>query len=79
MYQGIQQEIVAVIRDVGNLSGDIPSDKDLYSELGVESVNSIHLLLALEDKFGVSIDDTQFVRARTVAGLTNLIADLRGS
>jgi acyl carrier protein len=79
MQQNLQHEIVAVIRDVGNLNGDIPPEKDLYAELGVESVNSIHILLALEERFAISIDDTLFVQARTVNKLTDLVRDIRGN
>jgi acyl carrier protein len=72
-------EITAVIRSVGKVPGEVPLDKDLYSDVGVKSIDSIEILLALEDRFGIAIDDTQFIKARTVRLLTNLVLTTRAA
>ena len=71
----IRKDVVSIVATCGKLSGPIPPDKDLYRDLGVESVNAISILLALEGRFGGAIDDTRFVEARTVNGLVNLVAE----
>ena len=37
----IRKDVMAIIETCGKLAGPIPPDKDLYSDLGVESVNAI--------------------------------------
>lgn len=74
--QTIKQCVSEIVRDVGQLPGDIPDDGDLYAELGVASVNAITILLALEERFATTIDDNKFVRARSVRQLVELV---RGS
>ncbi len=66
--------VASVIREVGEVNGEIPAEVDIYADLGIESVNSIGILFALEEKFGISIDDTKFVKARTLNGLMELVA-----
>ena len=70
----IFSNIATVIQEVGEIDREIDADEDIYSDLGVESVNSIGILFALEERFGISIDDTQFIKARTLNSLTELVA-----
>ncbi len=70
----IRKDVVSIVETCGKLAGPIPPDKDLYSDLGVESVNAISILLALESRLGTAIDDTRFVEARTLNGLVDLVA-----
>lgn len=77
--QTIKQCVNEIVRDVGRLAGQIPDDSDLYAELGVESVNAIAILLALEERFATAIDDNKFVRARSVKQLVELVQECRGS
>jgi acyl carrier protein len=49
----------------------------LYNELGLESVQALNLLLALEERFGVTLNDQEFIRCTTVASLAELIEGTR--
>lgn len=73
----IRKDVVSIVETCGKLAGPIPPDKDLYSDLGVESVNAISILLALEGRLGTTIDDTRFVEARTLNGLVDLVAEAK--
>lgn len=73
----LHEDVLAVVRTYGKLSIDPPLDRDLYAELHVESVNAISILLALEEKFSLAIDDHLFARARTARQLIELIERLR--
>ena len=77
--QTIKQCVSEIVRDVGRLVGEMPDDSDLYAELGVESVNAIAILLALEERFAIAIDDNKFVRARSVKQLVALVQDSQES
>lgn len=49
----------------------------LYRDLGIESVQVLHLLFALEEELGISLDDQRFIQSVTVADLNHLIAEAR--
>jgi len=69
----IREAVVDIVNGFSELPGPLPADKDLYSEMGIKSVNFISFLLALEDRFSVSIDDIAFTRARTLDSLIRLV------
>ncbi len=73
----IRKDVMSIIETCGKLAGPIPPDKDLYSDLGVESVNAISILLALESRLGMTIDDMRFVEARTLNRLVDLVAQTK--
>jgi acyl carrier protein len=70
------QRIVADIAKKADPS-EVPTDGDLYRDLGVKSTAALDLLLSLEDEFGVAIPDDQFGDARTVASLAQMIGELQ--
>ncbi|MBX9581905.1 MAG: acyl carrier protein [Gemmataceae bacterium] len=69
------ETITAKIREVGKV-GAVGPDDDFYAA-GFSSINALELLLGLEDSFGVSIPDDQFVEARTPRALLDMIAALK--
>lgn len=70
----VRRDVLSIVQTYGKLKGPIAADRDLYSELGVESVNAISILLALETRFHTPIDDARFIEARTLDGLVELVA-----
>lgn len=74
--QELSEQIAAVVREFGKVEGDIAPESDLYSEVGVESVNSIAILFGLEERFSCTIDDNEFIQARTLTALTQMIRKL---
>lgn len=50
---------------------------NLYRDLGIESIQALHLLLALEAEFAVALDDQRFIRSATIDDLTHLIGEAR--
>ncbi|MHB8253169.1 MAG: acyl carrier protein [Acidiferrobacter sp.] len=69
----VRKDVTSIVRMYGKFQGSIPADKDLYADLGVESVNAISILLALETRFHTTIDDARFIEARTIDGLVDLV------
>jgi acyl carrier protein len=66
--------VLNAIRDVTGV-GQLLPDQDFY-EAGVTSVQSLPLLLELEDRFQVTIPDDQFVAARSARRLSEMIQAL---
>jgi acyl carrier protein len=66
--------VLNTIRDVTGVSQLLP-DQDFY-DAGVTSVQSLPLLLELEERFHVTIPDDQFVAARSARRLSEMIQDI---
>jgi long-chain acyl-CoA synthetase len=59
-----------ILEELARLSGvpaaDLGEDSDLYSDLGLDSLEAIQLLLFLETRFGIVVPDEEADRVRTV-------------
>jgi acyl carrier protein len=75
----MSSRVVGVVARIAKIEDPsaIPSDQDLYRDIGVKSTAALDLLLSLEEEFNVSIPDQEFGDARTVASLVTLIGALR--
>lgn len=75
----LSSRVVGVVARIAKIDDPsaIPSDQDLYRDIGVKSTAALDLLLSLEEEFNVSIPDQEFGDARTVASLVTLIGALR--
>jgi acyl carrier protein len=69
------EKITECIRRVGKLDPIHPTT-DMYSA-GLRSIDALTLLMELEDLFGVSIPDDEFISARTPMALQELLTQLR--
>lgn len=63
--------ITAIVCAVGKIS-EVGVDDDFY-DAGFSSINSLELLLQLEEESGVSIPDDQFIAARSPRALHEMI------
>ena len=69
----IHKDVLSIVATYGKVRQPFGPDRDLYADLGIESVNAVSILLALESRFGLHIDDARFVEARTVNALVDLV------
>ncbi|MCB1043288.1 MAG: acyl carrier protein [Acidobacteria bacterium] len=83
--QQLEQEIKELIIERLNLEGmsadEIESDAPLFGEgLGLDSIDSLELVLGIEKKYGVKIQDEELGRQvlSSVASLAEFIAKKRG-
>ena len=76
--ENIQTGVLSIIEPFIKNGKDLDLEKDLYEDLGVESVNAIQILLSLEENFGVSIDDNDFIQARSTQQIIELVQKLKG-
>jgi len=70
----------AVSRVVARFARAVPpyaGEAHLYRDLGIESVQVLHLLFALESELGVSLDDRRFIASSTLGDLTRLVGEAR--
>jgi acyl carrier protein len=69
------ERVMQLISQIGGINSAGP-DSGIY-EAGFSSVRVLELLLALEDEFGVSIPDNDFMAARTPREIFGLVERLQ--
>ncbi len=52
----------------------VTMEADLADDLGADSLAAVELSMALEDEFGVAIDDEDLPKLKTVGDLANYIS-----
>ena len=74
-----EQDIIRMVNEVFTESFEISGDKlkpeaNLFNDLGLDSLDIVDLVVALQKKFGVTIRDDQRVRSiRTLGDIYNFI------
>ncbi len=57
---------------------DLQEDKNLFMDLGLDSLDTVDLIVALQKKFGVKIRDNEKVReVRTLGDIYNFILSVK--
>lgn len=81
----IEKEIIRMTNEVFTESFEIPPDKlvpeaNIFNDLGLDSLDIVDLVVALQKKFGVTIRDDMRVRTiRTLEDLYNFIQLIKGN
>lgn len=72
-----EEEVLAEIRRVADveleLDRSVEPEHELAGDLQLDSVAALTLVVALEDRFRVRLDDADASRVRTVADLIGLV------
>ncbi len=69
-------EIRNIIAQLAGVSPDFAAGAHIYWDVGMSSVNALELVTELEQRYGVTIPDMEFVRATSVRELSALITRL---
>lgn len=73
-------EIKAVIAKQLNIAAeDIRDDALIVDDLGAHSLDAVELLMALEERFGISIPDEDVIELKTVKNIEEYIENNRGN
>ena len=75
MHDDEIERIGGMVREIGKIDGVGPDD-DFY-DAGFSSVNSLELLLQLEEAHEVGIPDDDFIAARSVRALHEMVQRLK--
>jgi acyl carrier protein len=74
----VAAEIARVLRDELGLSREVKPDDDLVTDLQLDSVGLLTLVVGLEDRFRVALAEEDASRVRTVSELAALVAQRVG-
>lgn len=71
----LEQKILSIIREQKTLPDEIRPDLQL-AELGIDSLDALNILFALEEAFGITIPDEQARQMKTVDDMVTMIQGL---
>lgn len=64
------EKVVKIIGDVLNFSiDDLTLDTHLQDDLGIDSLDVVELMMAMEDAFAIAIDDKEMKDLRTIGDI----------
>ena len=73
----ISKDIYEIIEDrLGVRGSDIAPEKDLEKDLGADSLDSVELIMAIEQKFDIRIPDDAVENIKTVGDIVAFVNNL---
>jgi len=75
MSQDILAGLAQIVNEVAGIPAEsVQMEKSFVDDLDVDSLSMVEVVMACEDKFGVTIPDTEVKNLNTVADAVNYIA-----
>ena len=76
-----RQEILDYVKEVFASDfeidpADISDDVDIFSELGLDSIDAVDLVVKLQDFSGSKLDPVKFKKVRTVGDMVTAIGEI---
>ena len=72
----LKSDLRRLLTEVALLPPGFDEKADFYSDLGMPSMKAMEVLMALEERFGVSVPDEEFVEATSLERLVALMQTL---
>ena len=72
----IQQQLIAIVQQEKDIPDDQLKPETLLAEAGIDSLDSLSILFAIEEQFRISIPDDQARAVKTFGDLVNIVASL---
>ncbi len=71
------ERVVDIIREQADIDEDfeITPKTKLETDLGIDSLSAVEIVMALEDEFGIQIDDEDSSKFKTVNDLVKFIKE----
>lgn len=68
------QAVASILADqFGINESDIALDKNLYTDLGADSLDAVELVMAIEEECGIEIKDDEAMKFQTVAHIVDYL------
>lgn len=62
-----------IVKELSVDESKVKMDSKLVEDLGVDSLDTVELLMSLEDEFGIQIPDEEAMQLTTVESIVNLV------
>lgn len=77
MSENVEKEIISIISDVSGFDPEeITPDKNLATELEIDSIKAIEITVAIEKKFKISVRDEDVPNITTLSQAVDLVTSL---
>ena len=78
--EDIKDGLASILEEVaGVLPADVTEDKSFTDDLDVDSLSTVEIALAAEERFSVKIPDDELANLKTVGDAVSYIAKARAS
>jgi len=78
--QDIQQRVISIVAEQSGIeAGQIKIESNLVSDLGMDSLDIIETVMAVEDEFAIEITDEETERMATVSDITTYLIQKGGA
>lgn len=74
----LRVELRQLLTDLASLPEGFDEQANLYSDLGMPSMKAMELLMVLEERYGVSVPDDEFIEATSLDRLAGMLQGLKG-
>lgn len=75
---GLKSELRLLLSELASLPEGFDEKADLYSDLGMASLKAMELLMDLEERYGISVPDEEFIQATSLERLAAMVHRLKG-
>jgi acyl carrier protein len=72
----IEQKLIAIVRQEKNVAEGLLKPETLLADAGIDSLDALTILFAIEEQFRISIPDDRARAMRTFGDMIDVVADL---
>ena len=73
--QEIEQKLIAIVRQEKNIPADLLTPEAELAAAGIDSLDSLTILFAIEEQFRISIPDTTARAMKTFGDMVDAVAE----
>ena len=77
MTMDADRQVREILAEVAGIARDAEGGAHLYADLGIESVDAMRILVALEERLDVRIPDEVWLDATSIADISRLVGRLK--
>lgn len=72
----IEQKLIAIVRDEKDVAEDLLRADTPLADAGIDSLDALTILFAIEEQFHISIPDDRARAMKTFGDMTEIVQDL---
>ncbi|HYO76667.1 MAG TPA: phosphopantetheine-binding protein [Thermoanaerobaculia bacterium] len=74
----IERQLAAIVRQEKDVADDLLKPETALADAGIDSLDALAILFAIEEQFRISIPDDRARAMKTFGDMTDIVADLAG-
>jgi acyl carrier protein len=75
----IERALIEIVRNEKQLPDDALSEETLLADAGIDSLDALTILFAIEERFHISIPDDRARAMKTFGDMINIVEELTGA